>query len=53
MTFDEPRTSSSLLYLFVISAAMRGLVALFWLFVGIPLAWGVWTTVTKALVLFR
>src|SRR3954465_1437030 len=30
----------------------RGLVALFWLFVGIPLAWGVWTTITKALVLF-
>ncbi len=29
------------------------LVVLFWLFVGIPLAWGVWTTVTKALVLFR
>jgi len=31
----------------------QGLVALFWLFVGIPLAWGVWTTVTKALPLFR
>ena len=31
----------------------RGLVLAFWLFVGIPLAWGVWTTVTKALVLFR
>ena len=31
----------------------QSLVALFWLFVGIPLAWGVWTTVTKALVLFR
>ena len=31
----------------------QGLVALFWLFVGIPLAWGVWTTVAKALVLFR
>ena len=29
------------------------LVVLFWLFVGIPLAWGVWTTVTKALVLFK
>ncbi len=27
--------------------------ALFWLFVGIPLAWGVWNTVEKALVLFR
>jgi MFS family permease len=31
----------------------RGLVLAFWLFVGIPLAWGVWMTVTKALVLFR
>ncbi len=31
----------------------QSLVALFWLFVGIPLAWGVWTTVTKALVLFK
>ena len=31
----------------------RGLVAVFWLFVGIPLAWGVWNTVAKALVLFR
>ncbi len=30
----------------------RGLVLAFWLLVGIPLAWGVWTTVTKALVLF-
>ncbi|HVY08042.1 MAG TPA: OFA family MFS transporter [Burkholderiales bacterium] len=30
----------------------QGLVAVFWLFVGIPLAWGVWTTITKALVLF-
>jgi MFS family permease len=26
---------------------------LFWLFVGIPLAWGIWNTVEKALVLFR
>ena len=31
----------------------RGLVLLFWLFVGIPLAWGIWVTVTKALVLFK
>jgi len=31
----------------------RGLVLAFWLLVGIPLAWGVWMTVTKALVLFR
>ena len=27
--------------------------ALFWLLVGIPLAWGVWNTVEKALVLFK
>jgi MFS family permease len=27
--------------------------ALFWLFVGIPLAWGIWNTVEKALVLFH
>jgi MFS family permease len=27
--------------------------ALFWLFVGIPLAWGIWITLEKALVLFR
>jgi MFS family permease len=33
--------------------SLRGLVAIFWLFVGIPLAWGVWNTVGKALVLFR
>jgi MFS family permease len=31
----------------------RGLVVIFWLFVGIPLAWGVWNTVSQALVLFR
>ena len=31
----------------------RGLVTIFWLFVGIPLAGGVWNTVAKALVLFR
>ena len=30
----------------------QGMVVLFWLFVGIPLAWGVWTTITKALLLF-
>ena len=29
-----------------------GVMLFFWLFVGIPLTWGVWTTVTKALVLF-
>ncbi len=27
--------------------------AVFWLFVGVPLAWGVWKTVEKALVLFH
>ncbi len=27
--------------------------ALFWLFVGIPLAWGIWNTAEKALVLFH
>jgi hypothetical protein len=31
----------------------QGLVLAFWLFVGIPLAWGVWITITKALVLFK
>ena len=31
----------------------RGLVLMFWLFVGVPLSWGVWVTVTKALVLFK
>ena len=29
------------------------LVPLFWLLVGIPLAWGVWITITKAMILFR
>jgi hypothetical protein len=29
------------------------LVVLAWLAVGIPLGWGVWTTLTKALPLFR
>jgi hypothetical protein len=28
-------------------------VALFWLFVGIPLAWGVYVTLQKTFVLFR
>lgn len=31
----------------------RGLVALAWIAVGIPLAWGIWITLTKALPLFR
>jgi MFS family permease len=26
--------------------------ALFWLFVGVPLAWGIWNTIEKAMVLF-
>lgn len=30
-----------------------GLVALAWLLVGIPLLWGVWTTLQKAAALFR
>ncbi|HEX6105528.1 MAG TPA: hypothetical protein VFZ26_08095 [Gemmatimonadales bacterium] len=29
------------------------LVALAWIAVGVPLLWGVWITLTKALVLFR
>lgn len=32
---------------------LSGKVALAWLAVGLPLAWGVWITVSKALVLFR
>lgn len=31
----------------------RGLVLLFWLFVGIPLAYGIWNTLSKAWVLFH
>ena len=29
------------------------LVAVSWALVGIPLLWGIWTTLTKAAVLFR
>ncbi|MBA3258773.1 MAG: hypothetical protein H0T68_04820 [Gemmatimonadales bacterium] len=29
------------------------LVALAWLAVGLPLLWGIWTTLQKAVVLFR
>jgi hypothetical protein len=29
------------------------LVALAWLAVGVPLLWGIWTTLAKAAVLFR
>ena len=31
----------------------QGLVLAFWLFVSIPLAWGVWTTIIKAMPLFK
>jgi MFS family permease len=31
----------------------RGLVLAYWILVGVPLAWGVWVTISKALVLFR
>jgi MFS family permease len=34
-------------------ASSPAVVALFWLFVGIPLAWGVYVTLEKAFVLFR
>ena len=30
-----------------------GLVAIAWLLVGIPLAWGIWNTLLKAAALFR
>lgn len=29
------------------------LVAVFWLYVAVPLAWGVWSTLQKALALFH
>lgn len=29
------------------------LVALAWVLVGVPLLWGIWTTLEKAIVLFR
>jgi len=29
------------------------LVAIAWLLVSVPLLWGIWTTLTKAVVLFR
>jgi hypothetical protein len=31
----------------------RAMVAVAWVAVGIPLAWGVWSTLVKALALFR
>ncbi len=34
------------------TGGLDGKAALFWLFVGVPLAWGIWTTVVKALGLF-
>jgi hypothetical protein len=30
-----------------------GQLALYWLAVGLPLAWGIWQTLLKALALFR
>lgn len=27
-------------------------VAVFWLFVGVPLSWGIWSTLQKAMALF-
>ena len=35
------------------AASKRGLVAVTWIAVGIPLAWGIWTTVVQAVPLFR
>jgi hypothetical protein len=35
------------------SPSSPALITLFWLFVGIPLAWGVYVTLEKAFVLFR
>jgi hypothetical protein len=35
------------------SAGNTGLLIFSWLFVGLPLAWGVWQTITKALALFH
>jgi hypothetical protein len=29
------------------------LIVVFWLYVGIPLAWGVWSTLQKAMALFQ
>lgn len=29
------------------------LTVLFWLYVGIPLAWGIWSTLQKAMALFH
>jgi hypothetical protein len=29
------------------------LMVIFWLYVGIPLAWGIWSTLQKAMALFR
>jgi hypothetical protein len=35
------------------SPGQAGLLIFSWLFVGLPLAWGVWQTLTKALALFQ
>lgn len=29
------------------------LIAVFWLYVGVPLAWGIWSTLQKAMALFH
>lgn len=29
------------------------LIVIFWLYVGLPLAWGVWSTMQKAMALFQ
>jgi hypothetical protein len=43
---DEPGDARS-------SGASWILVGLAWLAVGVPLLWGIWTTLKKAVVLFR
>ncbi len=35
------------------SGRHTALIVLFWLFVGVPLAWGIWITITNAALLFR
>jgi hypothetical protein len=35
------------------SSGKTGLLIFSWLFVGLPLAWGVWQTIVKSLALFH
>lgn len=35
------------------TASPPALVAIFWLYVGIPLIWGIWETLLKATALFQ